>query len=739
MERSNMFKPTALLTIFLAALLSACGGDGSGSVVGDSATDTATDTTSGENTSVDSGTDTVSTDTTIDNPQIGVGSGDSYQDGQLNITTSTLSAGGSTQITANIVDAGNGNSKIVADEYYVVFSSDCASQSPTLSEFSKPNAIVTNGSVSVTYTAKGCTGTDLVTFNVYESTDGVQSGTTALSVATGTIDVAPPEIGAITYVGADTNLISIATIGNAALPKLATVTFKVLDKSNNPVANREVNFALTNSSGDIELALDQNITDENGEVFAVVLAGSTHAITSVRAATLSTDNSVSIFTTSQQISVTTGIADQDSFSIALDKFSTWGWNHFGEGTEINVTAFANDHFQNPVPDGTIINFIADAGSIESSCVTVGGSCSVVWISAAPLPGSDEAGRLYTSDATRVRDSSVEWDASWNGGLPGVASIVAYTEGEAGFSDANGNDLYDDGESFVSLAETFLDANENGIYDYNSDTNPREDLVDFNGDGTFTSAPTIYQGITCADSTTHCQSLVHVRDKARFIVASAATSVLLESVVGSVAGDVTLDSCVILADGEQLTFNYKVNDINGNIPPAGTAFTFDGDGLATVGTADYVIGSGDFSSSALSYSFVVQNGDDALDKPASPAFAVTQVDGLEAIYSTANKFTNSRAITVIADQLPVKPSRTLNLTFTDACGNVVTDNIDVTAELTNGQFTGPVLVNSYSTTTGSIAIDIETDSTSSYLEAGLTLTVFGAGVSTPLVVEYSVLD
>jgi hypothetical protein len=730
-----MFKPTALLTIFLAALLGACGGDGSGSVVGDSATDT----TSDEDTSVDTGTDSVSTDTTVSNPQIGTGTGASYLDGQLNISTATLSAGGSTQITATIVDAGNNNAKIVTDEYYVVFSSDCASQSPALSEFSKSDATVTNGSVSVTYNAKGCVGTDLVTISIYSSSSGVASLDQVLSIATGTVDVAQAEIGAITYVGADTNLISIATIGNAVLPKLATVTFKVLDKSNNPVANQEVDFALTNSSGGIELALDQTVTDENGEVSAVVLAGTTHAITSVRATTLSTDNSVSIFTTSQQISVTTGIADQDSFSIALDKFSTWGWKHFGDGTEINVTAFANDHFQNPVPDGTIVNFIADAGSIESSCVTVGGSCSVVWISAAPLPGSDEAGRLYTSDAVRDKDSSVEFNAAWNGGLPGVASVVAYTVGEAGFSDANGNDLYDAGESFVSLSETFLDANENGIYDYNSDTNPREDLVDFNGDGTFTSAPTTYQGITCADSTTHCQSLVHVRDKARFIVASAATSVLLESVVGSVAGDVTSDSCVILADGEQLTFNYKVNDINGNIPPAGTQFTFGADGLVTVGTIDYEIGTGDFSTTALQYSFVVKGGDAVLAYPASPVFAVTQVDGVEASYSTVAKYTDSLQVTAEVDQLPVTPSRTLNITFTDACGNVVTDNIDVIAELTNGQFTGPVLVNSYSTTTGSIALDIETDGVSSYLDGGLSLTVFRAGVSDSVLVSFGVLD
>jgi len=244
MERSHMFKPTALLTLFLAALLGACGGDGSGSVTGSS-----TDTTSGEDTSVDSGTDTVSTDTTVSNPQIGTGTGSSYLDGQLNISTATLSAGGSTQITATIVDAGNNNAKIVTDEYYVVFSSDCASQSPALSEFSKSDATVTNGSVSVTYNAKGCVGTDLVTISIYSSSSGVASLDQVLSIATGTIDVAQAEIGAITYVGADTNLISIATIGNAVLPKLATVTFKVLDKSNNPVANREVDFALTNSSG----------------------------------------------------------------------------------------------------------------------------------------------------------------------------------------------------------------------------------------------------------------------------------------------------------------------------------------------------------------------------------------------------------------------------------------------------------------------------------------------------------
>ncbi|MEK9712661.1 MAG: hypothetical protein VW258_08845, partial [Thalassolituus sp.] len=424
-------------------------------------------------------TDVVTTDTTIENPSIGSGVGSAYQDGILTIANMSLSAGGSTQISATIVDPANGYKKIVSESYTVVFSSACASDGRA--EFGKDGAVTTSsGDVSVSYTALGCSGEDVISFRMYnKGQDGSDSQDQALAVATGTVNIAPPTVGAIVFDSVDNPFISIATIGDAVLPKIAVVKFKVIDTANNPISNQEVDFELTNTTGGTSLSISQSVTNDLGEVSTFVLAGTTNAVTSVKASTLATDGVTRIYTSSQSISVTTGIVDQDSFSISLSKYSTLGWDVSGDQSVVLVSAYAADHYQNPVADGTVINFVADAGSLPSSCQTINGACTIEWRSQSPLPGSDHSGVVRLADSSRPHDANVVVDPTWNGGLPGVATIMAYTSGEAGFADANGNNLFDAGEQFFSYAEAFLDANENGIYDFDANLNPKEELFDYN--------------------------------------------------------------------------------------------------------------------------------------------------------------------------------------------------------------------------------------------------------------------
>jgi hypothetical protein len=717
-----MRMPAYLAALFLSLFLTACGGGGD-PVVSDTSTD------AGDTGTTGSDTDDVTTSSVIDTPAIGTGTGDSFQAGVLSVNTNSLSAGGSTQITATIVDAGNNNKKIASEEYTIIFSSSC--ESDGRAEFSKEEVTTSSGDVTVTYTAKGCSGDDFITFGLYPS--GATGAGDRLAVASGTITVAPPEVGAITYVGVDAPLISLATIGDAVLPKLATVTFKVVDTANNPIVNQTVDFELSSSAGGLSLSIDSSVTNEAGEVSAVVLAGSTHTDAVVRATTLATDGTTKIFTSSQNISVTTGIADQDSFVIALDKFSTWGWGQFGEGTEINVTAYVNDHFQNPVPDGTIVNFAADAGHIDSACQTSGGSCSVIWYSTAPLPGSDESGDIFLADGTRPYDiNRVTVDPAWNGGLPGVGTIVAYTSGEAGYSDANGNNLYDSGESFKSYAEAFLDANENGVYDYDQDTNPREDLFDFNGDGSFTSAPSTYQGASClAGDTVNCQSLMHVRDSASFIVASANVSTELISVVGSIGDrDVTASTCVVLGKDERVTYTYALSDLNGHVPPAGTKVDLNAGELTLLGSTGSEVLNNQYSTNGWNVSFFVE-GDylSPIDGVEKPLLIVEQVDGLEVTNIDGPKVTDNQSVTVTPDQLPASLG-TLTLSFTDVCDAAVGVDLVVVAELSNGNFdsgSSGVVFKSYTVLAGAtLDIDIFTDGVSSFDSEGLSLTIYPAG-------------
>ena len=217
-----MYKPMTLLAMLMAGFLTACGGSDGGSVVqgGDSSGD------AGDN----SGSDDVTTGTEITSPRIGTGVGSDFNSGALEATLLNLSAGGTTQIKANIVDADGGNKKVVSKSYAVVFSSRCSGAEPPQASFSKDQLITSSGEVSVTYEAKGCSGEDIVSFTLYDVENGTANLETALDVATLALQVEPPEVGAITYTEISAPRISINRIGDPVLPKLTTVSFTVLDQ-----------------------------------------------------------------------------------------------------------------------------------------------------------------------------------------------------------------------------------------------------------------------------------------------------------------------------------------------------------------------------------------------------------------------------------------------------------------------------------------------------------------------------
>jgi len=545
--------PAYLTTLFIASVLTACGGGG-GDVTGASDGE-------GNTGSVDTGD--LTTSTTIDTPSIGSGSGDDYQEGALTINTSNLSAGGSTQITASIVDTGNSNRKIVSEEYIIVFNSSCASDGRA--EFSKNEVLTSSGEVVVTYTAKGCAGDDFVTFGLYPV--GAINSENRLAVASGIVTVAPAEIGSLGFVGAETAAISISTIGNNVLPKNTALTFRVVDTSGNPVANKAVSFELTNAAGGISLALNSSVTNENGEVSAVVLAGTTHAVTYVIATTLATDGVTEISTSSLPVSVTTGLPDQDSFDIAVDIFNPGAYDY--NGALVEVTVFASDQFNNPVPDGTVVNFAAESGSIGSYCETEQGHCMVEWYSSGARPGSHDAALGKVNDL----------DPQFGTSVVGMTTIVAYTLGEGGYTDQNGNGVYDVGEPFVSYPEAFQDDDSDGVRD------ATEKFFDFDGDGAYDStAPSVYQGTLCsaaAIAAGHCADFVHVRDNARIVQSSryiADMRFYLETSAGSdIYTEVDPDTTSFLNSVAGGTFFVLLQDENGNIPADGTTINVTADG------------------------------------------------------------------------------------------------------------------------------------------------------------------
>ena len=164
----------------------------------------------------------------------------------------------------------------------------------------------------------------------------------------------------------------------------------------------------------------------------------------------------------------TGIADQNSFTLAVDKTAVEGANLVG--IENTVTIYAADRHNHPVPDDTIVRFLTNGGAIEPQCATAGGVCTVKWNSQDPRPDS------------------------------GYATIIAYTEGEESFLDLNDNDAFDAGEAFDDLSEPYIDEIDPQANQYDIGL---EEFVDANFNNAFDSGDNVHTGDSCVGDVTVC--------------------------------------------------------------------------------------------------------------------------------------------------------------------------------------------------------------------------------------------
>ena len=235
--------------------------------------------------------------------------------------------------------------------------------------------------------------------------------------------------------------------------------------------------------------------------------------------------------------VTTGIADANSFTIARSLSVVDGWGI--AGVESTITVRAADRHNHPVPDDTVINFKTNGGRVEPACATVDGNCSVIWNSQNPRPDGTTA----------------------NPGEVGIAVILAYTTGEESFNDLNGNDAFDVGETMYDISEPFIDHSFDGIRDSN------EEFVDFDNDNTFDEADGLYTGASCVGDNTVCnRSGLYVWGSTTVIMSSYAYNFAF------------LPSSLSLPVNTSTTIGVIITDFNGNPMPAGTTVDF----LATSG-------------------------------------------------------------------------------------------------------------------------------------------------------------
>lgn len=523
--------------------------------------------------------------------------------GALSVAPATLSAGGTAGLSVAVM---NGTA-LYAPVQSVVFSSPCSiAGKATIS--SPVNTV--NGVASTSYIDKGCGAADVITASfLFNNTTISQASTLTVQTASA---------GQISFVSALPQNIALKGTGGAGRQESSIVSFKVLDRNGNPVSGQLVDFALNTTAGGLTLNPAQSTSGADGTVSTTVASGTVNTPVRVTARL----QGASLSTQSDQLVVSTGVAEQASFTLSSSMFNTEGANFAGCAAPVGatITARLGDHFHNPVPDGTAVSFTAEGGTVDASCLTGLDSTTLT------------DGTVITQKGT-PGSCSVRFCAGNPRPVDGRVTILAYALGEESFTDVNGNNVYDAGESYADLGEPFrndravtgsnADFRDDAYNTGNATRASGEAYIDSNGSGAWNaSGDGQYNGVLRGPSSvnTTAANTVHVR-RALVQVLSTSTARITPLNGASIALDHCVDGTVFenavrsfpLAIRDSNPTVFPVNraavtgqaiDLPGNPLPAGTTINFSTSNGVIVGTRDIIVPNSD-SEVAANWIHVVQ--------------------------------------------------------------------------------------------------------------------------------------
>lgn len=454
------------------------------------------------------------------------------------VGTGALSAFGTTSVTVTVTSGG----VPVTTPLPVTFSSPCGASGKAVLT---PSVNTVAGVAVASYHDNGCAGTDLITATVSSNIS-----------SSATLTITPPDTGSLQFISATPTIISLKGTGGT---EVSQVVFKVLDSGGGPLSGKTVTFSLSTSVGGITLnpSPPTAISGSDGTVVALVSSGTISTPVRVTASTPGIGSTI-LNTQSNDLTVTTGIPDQDSFSLAATKLNMRAWNYDGETTVL--TARLSDHFNNPAPDGTPINFTTEGGSIVGSCSTSNGACSSTLTGQNPRP------------------------------IGGRATVLAYAVGEESFTDLDGDGWADTGLELGSdMGEAYRDDNANGSRDAN------EPYIDFNANGAFDGPDGKFNGVLCNETVTPgsaagtCSTVktIHVRGVLEIVFSG--DDPYISAFQGSPLSAVTSVAPINLnCSGGPRDITIYVNDVNNNPMPVGTTIAVTTSDGSLVGTSSFVV-------------------------------------------------------------------------------------------------------------------------------------------------------
>ena len=339
----------------------------------------------------------------------------------FDVGAASLAAYGTRQIS---VRAMLGTS--VAPSVQVSFSSSCGQLSPATAPTN------TSGIATASFTATDIAGTTVSTLGCGGKTVDLSVSAVGASTVSKSVSVLAAPATNLSFVvptDASKSRIYLANSGGATQ---AMVQFLLSNARGEALPGQDVLVSLKTLNGGTPKATFGTVgnvapvtltTDSLGKVSVPVFSGTVPTNVLVNAALVS---NLSIKTDSSVVVIASGRPVQSRVSLVPAKHAIRGFNF--DGATTTVTMSLADRQGNPVPDGTAVNFVSEAGvMIPPTCVTgaVPGDsqCTVTIRTQNPRP--------FAADATKN----------------GYVSILAYTAGEEDFTDTNFSNTYDAGDSF----------------------------------------------------------------------------------------------------------------------------------------------------------------------------------------------------------------------------------------------------------------------------------------------------
>jgi hypothetical protein len=335
----------------------------------------------------------------------------------LEIGSATVSAYGTTGLRVRVLQAGT---PYTAGPVTVNFTSSCAAGKATVT----PTATTTpDGYAVATFVDNGCAQTADTTVTLTASI--------ATDTKSGSMIVRSPTTGSLRFLSVvpSDKSITLRGQGGNGRQENATVTFKLVDVAGSGVGDADVCFDSSTYIGGLNIdgfgpgklpALPGSValcgsdslsviryvkrTNPDGTVSVQVNSGTVPTPVRVRArAIYPVTGGVALESFSDTLSVSTGLPLQRSFSLSVDKANIDGGNVDGEVAAVTVRLA--DQFSNPVPDGTVVNFIGSGAAVctsdNGSCRTTNGACSCNVVSQARRPADNRV--VITAYAVGLED------------------------------------------------------------------------------------------------------------------------------------------------------------------------------------------------------------------------------------------------------------------------------------------------------------------------------------------------